>query len=259
MLKFYQNDIVFITSDKVSREVSMKYCIGICDDEKLQVKVNALYIKEIAARNNLDVTLVPFSTGKAIFEYLESKKLDVLFLDIDLGNETGIGIAERLTAKDPDIIVVFITGHREFANDAFDVDAMGYIVKPVEERKMERVLKKTLAHVEAIRAKKPEDTIVITVDNLKKKILQNQILYIERQLTKSTIYLNGKDYSVYETISSLAERLTSDFLRVNQSFIVNKNMIIDIKGNNALLKNGKEIAIGRTFRKDVLDVYYHNK
>ena len=179
----------------------MKYIIGVCDDEKLQVKVNGLYIKEIALRNNWDVAMVPFNTGRAVLEYLATRKLDVLFLDIDLGNESGIGIAEKIAVKYPEVVVIFITGHREFANDAFDVDAMGYIVKPVEEKKMERVLKKTLTHVEAIRSKKPSETIVVTVENLKKKILQNDILYIERQQAKSIIVLKGKKYGVYETIT----------------------------------------------------------
>ena len=124
---------------------------------------------------------------------------------------------------------------------------------------MERVLKKTLTHVEAIRSKKPSETIVVTVENLKKKILQNDILYIERQQAKSIIVLKGKKYGVYETITSLAERLTDSFLRISQSYIVNKSFIAGIEGNRVLLKNGMDISIGRTYRKDVLEAYYQDK
>lgn len=234
----------------------MKYIIGVCDDEKIQVKVNGLYIKEIAVRNNWDITMVPFTTGRAVLEFLAKNKMDVLFLDIDLGNESGISIAEKIAVRYPEVVVIFITGHREFANDAFDVDAMGYIVKPVDEKKMERVLKKTLVHVEAMRSRKPSESLVITVENLKKKILQNDILYIERQQAKSVIFLKGKEFGVYETITSLAERLTNDFIRISQSYIVNKAFIAGIEGNNVLLKNGMDIPIGRTYRKNVLEAYY---
>lgn len=237
----------------------MKYCIGICDDEKLQVKVNGLYIKEIAQRNNYDVVLAAFASGKSVLEFLETKKLDILFLDIDLGIESGISIAERIAAKYPEVVIIFITGHREFANDAFDVDAMGYIVKPVEEKKIERVLKKTLAHVEAIHVKKPEETLVITADNLKKRISQDSIIYIERQIAKSIIYTKDNEYNVYETISSLIDRLTNHFIRVSQSYIVNKSNIAEINGNNVILSNGMVLSIGRTYRKEVLESYYHNK
>lgn len=237
----------------------MKYIIGVCDDEKLQVKVNGLYIKELALRNNWDIVMIPFTTGKAVLDYLANNKMDILFLDIDLGNESGIGVAERIAMKYPELVVIFVTGHREFANEAFDVDAMGYIVKPVDEKKLERVLKKTFTHVEAIRLKSPSESIVITVDNLKKKINQNDILYIERQQAKSIIYLKGKEYGVYETLTSLAERLTEDFLRISQSFIVNKSFIAGIKGNNVFLKNGLDIPIGRTYRKQVLEAYFKNK
>ena len=234
----------------------MKYIIGVCDDEKIQVKVNGLYIKEIAVRNNWDITMVPFTTGRAVLEFLAKNKMDVLFLDIDLGNESGISIAEKIAVRYPEVVVIFITGHREFANDAFDVDAMGYIVKPVDEKKMERVLKKTLVHVEAMRSRKPSESLVITVENLKKKILQNDILYIERQQAKSVIFLKGKEFGVYETITSLAERLTNYCIRISQSYIVNKAFIAGIEGNNVLLKNGMDIPIGRTYRKNVLEAYY---
>lgn len=244
---------------KQSQEVSMKYYIGICDDEKLQVKVNGLYIKEIAQRNNYDIALAAFSSGKSVLEFMETKKLDILFLDIDLGIESGISIAEKIVAKYPEVVIIFITGHREFANDAFDVDAMGYIVKPVEEKKIERVLKKTLTHVEAIHTKKPEDTLVITVDNLKKRIIQNSIIYIERQIAKSIIYTKDNEYCVYESITSLINRLTDHFIRVSQSYIVNKSNITEIAGNDVILNNGMVLSIGRTYRKNVLETYYHNK
>jgi DNA-binding LytR/AlgR family response regulator len=107
-----------------------------------------------------------------------------------------------------------------------------------------------------MRSRKPSESLVITVENLKKKILQNDILYIERQQAKSVIFLKGKEFGVYETITSLAERLTNDFIRISQSYIVNKAFIAGIKGNNVLLKNGMDIPIGRTYRKNVLEAYY---
>jgi DNA-binding LytR/AlgR family response regulator len=98
---------------------------------------------------------------------------------------------------------------------------------------------------------------VVTVENLKRKILENEIVYIERQQSKCIIFTKQKEYKVYETVTSLIERLSDDFLRVNQSFIVNINEINYIKKNSIILKNNIDIPIGRTYKKHVLNIYYN--
>ncbi|MBR3770365.1 MAG: LytTR family transcriptional regulator, partial [Lachnospiraceae bacterium] len=65
-----------------------------------------------------------------------------------------------------------------------------------------------------------------------------------------------KEYQVYETITSLCERIGSGFIRVNQGEVVNAELIKEIKGNTIYLKDGKEMTIGRTYRKDVLSRYF---
>ncbi|MDF2587340.1 MAG: Response regulator of the LytR/AlgR family [Anaerocolumna sp.] len=233
----------------------MNYIIGICDDEILQIKVNGLYIKEIAKKNKFEVDIKGFESSRKLFHFLSENELDILFLDIDLGVDSGIEIATKLASLYPNIIVIFVTGHREFANEAFDVEAMGYVVKPVEALKMERVLKKAILQVTAIKNQKPVSTLVITEENLKKKINQAEIIYIERLQTKSIIHTKNKVYKVYEPITSLCKRLNQDFLRVNQSEIVNIHEIKEIKDNLVYLKNNISMSIGRTFRKSVIDTY----
>lgn len=234
----------------------MVYKIGICEDEKLHLKINALYVKEIINRNNFKAEVYAFLTGKKLLLYLAQKKLDLIFLDIDLGEESGIDIAVKIKERYPNIIIVFITGHREFANDAFDVEAMGYILKPIDENKMEKIIKKTLLFLKALSIKENHKNIVITVENLKRKLFEREIIYIERQQSKCIIFTKQKEYKVYETVTSLIERLSDDFLRVNQSFIVNMNEINYIKKNNIILKNDVNIPIGRTYKKYILDIYY---
>lgn len=233
----------------------MQYKIGICDDEPLQVKVNGLYVKEIAKRNKYNIDMKGFTSIPQLLTYLEKDELDVLFLDIDMGQDSGIITAQKLSTLYPNLIIVFVTGHREFANEAFDVEAMGYVVKPVEEHRLERVFKKAMLQAGALKNQKPDSTLIITEDNIKKKINQSDIIYIERQKSKSIIYTKTKEYQVYETITSLFERLDRIFLRVNQGEIVNMQDIKELKDNTVFLKNGLQMSIGRTFKKNVMDTY----
>lgn len=235
----------------------MLYKIGLCDDEVFQLKVNNLYLKEIAQRHSLDFEYHAFTTGKQLKTYLEKNKLDVLFLDIDLGKDSGIEIAAWLAREYPEIIIIFVTGHREFAQEAFDVDAVGYLVKPFDEKRMENVVLKMMAQLLQKNKTDEMEEIIITEENLKKKIACRDILYIEKQQARSIIVTEKKQYPVYETITSLCDRLGKQFVRVNQGEIVNKELIREIKGNVIILDTGKEMSIGRTYRKEVIAKYFN--
>lgn len=234
----------------------MPYQIGLCDDEIYQIKVNSLFLKEIASKNQYDLEYHGFQSGKQLRSYLESNYLDVLFLDIDLGEETGIEIATWVSNNYPHIITVFVTGHREFAEEAFEVEALGYLVKPYDIKKMDNVMKKVMARLERKTMKEESRDIIITDENTKKKIECSDIIYIERQRARSIIKTNEKEYNVYETITSLCNRIGDSFIRVNQGEVVNISLISEIKGNTVYLKNGMNMTIGRTYRKEVMAKYF---
>lgn len=234
----------------------MSYQVGFCDDEVYQIKVNSLFLKEIAGKNGYDFEYHGFQSGKQLRKYLETNHLDVLFLDIDLGEETGIEVAAWIALNYPEVITVFVTGHREFAEEAFSVDAVGYLVKPYDLKKMENVMKKVMQQLEPAPKADNHYEIVITDENMKKKIDCREILYIERQQSKSVIKTKQREYQVYETITSLCERIGDSFIRVNQGEVVNRTLITEIKGNTLYLRNGMSMSIGRTYRKDVIAKYF---
>lgn len=233
----------------------MEYIIGLCDDETIQLKINGIYIKEIAARNNVPIVLKAFRNSTQLFSYLEKQSLDILFLDIDLGEESGIDIAAKLAGDLPDLSIIFLTGHREFTNDAFDVEALGYVVKPIQEQKLERTLKKAITQVYGIKNRTANLSLIVTEENIKKKIKQTDILLIERIQTKSIIHTKYRTYQVYEPITSLCERLDKTFIRINQSEVVPRQEILSIEGNQVILRGNRRSSIGRTFKKSVMESY----
>lgn len=234
----------------------MEYIIGICDDETFHLKVNMLYIQEIASRNQISVILKSFRNSEQLFSYLEKYPLNILFLDIDLGEESGIDIASRLSQEFPDITTIFLTGHREFTTEAFDVEAFGYIMKPIDEHKLERILNKAFAQSYGIKSKAFHSSLIITEENIKKKIRQGDILYIERVQSKSLIHTKKRIYQVYEPITSLCKRLDKNFLRINQSEVVNRSEISTIQGNTVYLRDQRQLNIGRTYKKSVLADFF---
>lgn len=234
----------------------MGYQIGICDDEVYQIKVNSLYLQEIAKKNGYEFEYHGFQSANQLMQYLEKQALDILFLDIDLGQDNGIQIAAWVAEHYPGVITIFVTGHREFALEAFEVEAMGYLVKPYEIKKLESVMSKIMRKFDTSASQKIPAEIIITDENLKKKVPVDQIIYIERLKAKSYIYTKENEYQVYETITSLCERIGDSFLRVNQGVVVNKALIAQIKRDCVTLKDGTVFTIGRTYRKQVKEIYF---
>jgi DNA-binding LytR/AlgR family response regulator len=238
----------------------MRYRIGICDDEVIQLKVESLYLNEIAKRNNIEINHKGFDNPEELIEFLKKYTFDILLLDIDLKNEvSGIELATMLVAKYPKMIIIFVTGHPEFTFEAFNIEATGYVVKPIDMSKFERILLKAFHLVDGIKKTSKEIPFIITEENIKKKINQEDIIYIQRRAAKSFIITKEREYQVYETITSLYDRLKESFLRINQSEIVNVNRIKEIQEGYVYLKTGEAFTIGRTFRNDVMEAYFGQK
>ncbi len=236
----------------------MTYHIGICDDEKLQVKINSLYIKDIAERNKISVTTVGFTSSDQLLEYLKTHKLHMVFLDIDMGGPSGISAGIKLFHHHPDIVVIFITGHREFASSAYDVEALGYILKPVDINKLERLFKKALIQIDAGNEEPSPSVVpslVVTEGGAKIKISLNDIICIERIRYQSVITSTTGVYHVYESITALDDKTEHKMLRINQSELINPSVINTIKGHTIYLKNGQERNISRGYKKTVLDAF----
>ena len=233
----------------------MKINIIVCDDESLALKMNCAYIEELAKKYKVDVNVIGFTKGEKVIEYIESNEVDIAFLDIDLKSISGLTVAARLLKKNSRIVTVFVTSHREFAYEAFTVEAFSYLIKPIESERLERIFKKAIIQVKDINNRLQRIPLIITEDNIKRKISQSSIIYIERVYSQSIIYTKAGKHSVYETITSLSKRLEENFLQVNQGVIVNLEEVTSMKGHQIYMKTGETFSIGRTFSKEVKQRY----
>lgn len=229
----------------------MPYHIVVCDDEKVMVNVNSVYIKDIAEKLKLDIVLHTFTSGTALLDYAQSNPVDIAFLDIDLEETSGISVAVSLRKLNAAIVTVFITGHTEYALDAFDTDAAGYLVKPLNPEKLEHSIKKAVNYIRMQKTAIKAKSIVITENNVKKKIPQHQILYFEKEGNQCRLVtVNGTHYW-YATIKMLLDTLDHDFMQINQGVIVNCRYIKDIVKGDLILKNGEIFPVGRRYLTEI--------
>lgn len=234
------------------------YKIIICEDNKIELKIIVTYILSFAEQYKIEVDLRRFSDINEALVCAENEKMDIAFLDINMGQSqpTGIQLAASLLKKNQEIVNIFITGEMVSVPEVFKVRTFDYIQKPIDSLVFDNAFVRAIKQVNGIRSRRHMDSLVVVVNNLKIKLIQNNIIYLEREGTRTKIALtDGSELYVYETIKSLKSRVNGDFLQINQGVLINTGKVKDYVKEEFFLNNGVRFKVGRTYRKEA-DMYY---
>jgi two-component system, LytTR family, response regulator len=189
---------------------------------------------------------------------LQNEQPDLLILDIEMPALTGIQLARSLT-KLP--LIIFISSHASYAVDAFEIDAIDYLVKPVTTERLMRAIEKARQLMEMKNTitlnegfkKENSDSFFIKEKNAFIRIHYNEVMYIESLGDFVNIFLeNGQKKIALVSMKNIELQLPSqDFIRVARTHIVNKQKITAIDTNTVSL-NKIQLSIGKTFADVVL-------
>lgn len=224
-----------------------KFSCLIVDDEDLSRSIIEQHIKLT------DFLELEGSCSGAIeaSKILKEKKIDILFLDVEMPDMTGLEFLETLTSK-PQVILV--TGKEDYALSAFEYDVVDYLLKPVAyPRFLKAVNKATNISLNVQNdASLAGNTLFVKVDSRLLKIDINDLLYVEAMGDYVVLTTNTGKYTAYSTMKNIVSKLPpSDFIRVHRSFIVRADKIMDITESNLVI--GKHIIpIGGSFKQDLL-------
>ncbi|WP_294317747.1 LytTR family DNA-binding domain-containing protein [uncultured Chryseobacterium sp.] len=214
-------------------------CI-IIDDEPLAVRLLENHIAKIAELN-----LVATATNALeAYRILQTREVDLLFLDIQMPDLNGIEFLRSLNKRPP---VIFTTAYREFAIDGFELEAVDYLLKPITFERFFKSVDRILRHMK----KKNEDNFVIfKSDGFNRKLLLKDILYFESVGNDIKAVLRDEVITVPKmSVSELAANLQDKgFLRIHRSFIINQNLVTAISNHEVLIGKAS-IPVGRSFRE----------
>lgn len=231
----------------------MKLHCLLVDDEPPALKVLTSHISNIAG---LEIVGCCKSAIEAI-EVLHGKPVDVIFLDIKMPKIIGTGFLRNLSHPPK---VIFVTAYREYAVDAYDLDAVDYLVKPVSfERFLKAItkLRRTLGYESISQQKEyksnPEAFVYLKVDRNMQKIFVNDILYIESRKDYVKLYCSkGRSFLVKQSITAMENLLSEhQFLRVHRSYIVSLSRVSGYSPVAVQLDSG-EVPIGRMYKQSVI-------
>jgi DNA-binding LytR/AlgR family response regulator len=178
--------------------------------------------------------------------FLIEKKPDLLFLDVEMPKMSGVEFAETL---DPSTKVIFISSRKDYAVDAFNLNAIDYILKPFTLARLSKAVMK--ANKTKI-LPTSTDLFIKTTNQSYERVVKNEILYIEALGDYVQLYTANKRFVMNGTLKNAVEQLENDdFLRIHRSYLVNLNKIDKIDDSTVVIQ-GKVIPIGRSFKKEFL-------
>lgn len=224
----------------------------VVDDEPMAREIICSYIAKID-------TLELHGTcknGMEAFQTLQQKSIDLLFLDINMPELSGISLAKAL---DKPTQVIFTTAYREYALDGFEVQALDYLLKPISfERFLKAIQKYTDLHPTEKTILPQErlltsDSIYIRADRKMVKINLAEILYVESTGDYLKFHTSAKVWVTRDSLSEYEEKLpTTSFLRIHRSFIINLKHI-QAYTHEFIEINNQALPISRSYKNEVLD------
>lgn len=219
--------------------------IGLCDDDKKWCDHAEEVIKLFSIKINLDVEIVIFHDKNELLQY-EKTPVDVLFLDIELGDDNGISIANEVNKNWPGCQIVFLTNYLYYALEIFQTDHVYYVLKEQFEERITEVFRKILHIFEQSNAR----ISFLGARGAEIFVYPQEIYYLERNLRQTIVHATWGDFQVKEKLDDILQRLSKyDFSRCHNSYIVHLPAVREKKKTSYVLENGKEVVISRGYAK----------
>lgn len=224
-------------------------CIIIDDDATAR-----LIIKQLCLKSEQINVLEEFSSAIDAIKYLNTTKVDLVYLDIHMPTFSGFDFIQTL--KNPPQIVL-TTADRDMALEAFEYKSVvDYLVKPISKNRFQKSLEKlhSLSKIKESKSeqKRKKDFIYVNVDRRLVKVSIPSIYLIEAKGDYINIKTEGKNYMVHSTLRKIEGKLPLDlFFKVHRSFIINISEIIDIEDNTVLIRR-EVIPVSRSNKSELM-------
>ncbi|MFB0611909.1 LytR/AlgR family response regulator transcription factor [Aurantiacibacter poecillastricola] len=230
----------------------------IVDDEPLAIERMQVLCAEIPQLRVVGTA----SDGDSALRLSEKLNPDLLLLDMTMPGKDGLQVAREAGSLDSPPAVIFVTAHENFAVEAFDLEAIDYVLKPVAGDRLERAIERALARRDRNGEDSAEDSQWLTefwVPHRSEllRIDASEVYRIDAERDYVRLHVGETSYLLLQTIAGLEEKLDPDkFIRIHRSTILRKDFIAGLRHEGlgvwcAELADGEELRIGRTYLKKV--------
>ena len=222
--------------------------IAIADDEENDLAVLKNFLERYQKEENEVFNVKTFANGLLFLEGHEREAFDIIFLDIEMPHCDGMQAAKKLRKSDQTASLIFVTNMGQFAVRGYDVDAIGFIVKPVSYPRFYAILNKALVRTK----RRANDEIVVQTPGGKRRIKLSDISYIQIKDHLLIYHIKDGYFESWQSLKEAENNLPADmFAKCNKSVVVNFGHIKAIEKNTVTV--GKDsIFIARREKKDFM-------
>lgn len=204
--------------------------IAIVDDER----PSRSELRHLISDYLKEAEIMEASSGEEAMELFLKEDFDMIFMDINLGDIDGTTLAAMAKKAHPNVEIVFATAYNNYAEKAFDIDALNYILKPFDPKRIEQTIRRFMKkRREETTGREEEKTSIskISINWDKKMVLVDisDIVYIETGNRACIVHTKTKSYTTASSMNSFEERLKeSGFFRIHKSYLINLKYVIEI-------------------------------
>ena len=219
-------------------------CLAI-DDEPLALDVLQNYISRIPSL----ILVQTFDDALAGANFLQDNRIDLLFIDINMPDMSGLELVSQLENKP---MVIFTTAHKKFALDGFELAALDYLLKPISFERFEKAVAKATERYQLINAASGNapDAIIVRSEYKMVKIGLDDIEFIESMEDYIKIHLLSSKHPVLTLMSlkGILEMLPQNrYNRIHRSYIVPSASVKSIQNKKVTLNSGKELPVSESY------------
>ena len=223
----------------------------IVDDEPLAIERMQLICRDLAG---LDVAGTA-QDGAAALRMIDALEPDLVLLDMTMPELDGLAVARALTGRQPRPAVIFVTAHENFAVEAFDLDAVDYVLKPVTPDRLQRAVARALAR-RGERTGQAGDWLTEFWVPYRSELLRIAAADVDRidaERDYVRLHVGDRSYLLLQTVTGLEARLDPQrFIRLHRSTILRRDRITGLRHDglgvwSAELADGSAVRIGRTY------------
>ncbi len=234
------------------------YLIALCDDEAAEMeKIRRLLERYQEWHNDCSFQIDCFvNVNELLIRMEESGYMpDILLMDIYMPEKMGIQAAKEIREMGNGCRIIFLTSSKEYALEAYRVDAIQYLLKPISDKELFPVLDKTLKAIE----REQQKHLLLRIDGSIRRVALHDILYCEAQKKSQSIHMTeNRHLQLRMTMGRLQEMFAGhdEFVRVGVAYIVNLEHVEGLSTQMVQMDNGDEIYLPRGSYQHLRELYF---
>lgn len=215
-------------------------------------KIARTTLKQLASQvHDLEVVGECANASEA-YNFLQEAPTDLLLLDIEMPGMTGLELVKAVSNKRP--LIIFTTSKKDYAVEAFELNVVDYIIKPITPVRFIQAIDKARQLLESSNEEMKmdkEEFVFIRDSNIIRRLKLDDILFAEAMGDFVKLHTTSKFFAVHSTLKSVEDHLPADrFIRVHRSYIIAINKIDTIQ-DGALILNGKAVPVANAYRAEL--------